>query len=32
MLSHLVYVSVRKEECTDEEIDKIFGCLQKKQS
>jgi len=29
MLSHLVYVSVRKEECTDEEIDKILAACKR---
>lgn len=29
MLSHLVYVSVRKKECTDEEIDKILSACKR---
>ncbi|WP_296618371.1 BLUF domain-containing protein [Marivirga sp.] len=29
MLSHLVYVSVRKKECTDEEIDKILAACKR---
>lgn len=32
MLSHLVYVSVRKKECTDEEIDKILASCEKNNS